>query len=50
MECWENISQWASLDLFVAKRKLVKEIAKMLKRKKGILAHVFMKIKEIRIK
>ena len=45
-----NISYWESLDVFMAKGKSKKSMNKALKRKNDILAHLFMKIKEIRRK
>ena len=34
VECWAKISQWASLEVFMAKGKLAKAMSKALKGKK----------------
>ena len=45
-----NISKWESLDVFMPKGKLEKEMVKGFEKEKSIFAHLFMKIKEIRRK
>ena len=48
-ECWERHPRGCSFGCLWL-RKLAKAMAKALKRQKGILAHLFMKIMEIRRK
>ena len=45
-ECWENHPSGHHLFCIMAKGKLAKAMAKDLKRKKGIIVILFMKIKE----